>query len=112
MGHVTGRTYRVQVVDALSHEIRIKIGVPKRSVIGPFLFLLYVNDIRSVINVLTPFFADDVKMVSPRSQSGILQNYVIWGFPINPTKCNYFAIRQAPPVQLSFATGSPGHQRC
>ncbi len=32
-----------------------------------------------------------------------------WGLPINPTKCNYYiAFWRAPPLQLSFATGSRG----
>ncbi len=28
--------------------------------------------------------------------------------PINPSKCNYVAIRWVPPLQLFLATGSPG----
>ncbi len=69
-----GRTYKVQVTDALSQETRIKSGVPQGSVIGAFLFLLYDNDLPSVINVITLIFADDVKVVSPHSQSDILQS--------------------------------------
>ncbi len=61
------RTYRVQVADALAQETRIKSGVPQGSVIGPLLFLLIVNDLPSVINVTTLFFADDVEIISPRS---------------------------------------------
>ncbi len=34
--------------------------------IGPLLFLLFVNDLTSVIGVTTLIFADDAKMVSPR----------------------------------------------
>ncbi len=60
------------MADALSQETRIKSGVPQGSVVGPLLFLLFVNDLSSVINVTTLLFADDVKMVSPRSQSDLL----------------------------------------
>ncbi len=85
--------------------------------IGPLLFLVFVNDLPSVINVTTLLFVDDVKVVSPRSQSGRLQGSphnvwnrsVNWDLPINPTKCNCFAVGRAPPLQLSLATGSPGN---
>ncbi len=81
-------------------------GLPQGSVIGPLLFLLFVNDLPSVINVIALLFADDVKMVSPRSQSNFLQssNYNVWNWsinwdlPINTTKCNYIAIGRAPPL--------------
>ncbi len=90
---------------------------PQGSVIGPLLFLLFVNDLPSFIDVTTLLFTDDVKMVSPRPQSDLFQAplcnvwnlSVNWDLPINPTKCNYIAIGRAPPLQLSLATGSPGN---
>ncbi len=39
-------------------------GVPQRSVIGPLLFLLFVNDLPDVLETMTLPFADDVKMVT------------------------------------------------
>ncbi len=82
--------------------------------IGSLLVLLFVNDVPSVINMTTLLFADDVKMVSSRSQSDLLQSslYNVWNWsvtldvPFNPNKCNYIAIERAPPLQLSLATGS------
>ncbi len=62
------------MADALSQETRIKGGEPKGSVIGPLLFLLFVNHLPSVIDVTTLPFADDVKMVPPRSQGAFLQD--------------------------------------
>ncbi len=69
--YLTGRSYRVQVADVLSQETRIKSGVPQESVIGPLLFLLFVNDLPSFINVIMLLFANDVKMFSPRSHSDL-----------------------------------------
>ncbi len=70
---------------ALSQETSIRSGVPQGSVIGPLLFLLFVNDLPSVINVTTLLFADDVKMVSPRSQSDLLQGslYKVWNWSVS-----------------------------
>ncbi len=103
----------MKVVDALSLETSIKSGVPPGLVTGPLLFLLFVNDLPTVITLL---YAEDVKVVSPRSKIGLLSsslnNFWKWSvncdLPINPSKCNYIAIGRATPLQLSFASGSPG----
>ncbi len=96
------------MADVLSQETRIKSGV--------LLFVLFVDDLPRVITLTTLLFAYDVKMVSPHSQSELLQGSLFnvwnwsfnWDLLINPTKFNYIAIGQALPLQLSLATGSPG----
>ncbi len=106
----------MQVVATLSQETRIKSGVPQGSVIRQLLFLLLANDLPNVTTVITLLFADDVKVVSPRSKIGLLScslnNFwklsVNCDLPIDPSKWNYITIRRATPPQLSFASGSPG----
>jgi len=52
-----GRTQRVRVRGELS-EVRVTSGVPQGSVLGPLMFLAYVNDIGRNIKSTTRFFAD------------------------------------------------------
>jgi hypothetical protein len=54
-----GRTQRVRVRGELSEEVRVTSGVPQESVLGPLLFLAYVNDTGRNIKSTIRLFADD-----------------------------------------------------
>jgi hypothetical protein len=54
-----GRTQRVRLGGQLSEEVRVTSGVPQGSVLGPLLFLAYLNDIcRNSVSTIR-LFADD-----------------------------------------------------
>jgi len=54
-----GRTQRVRVGGHLSEEVRVTSCVRQGSVLGPLLFLAYVNDISRNIESTIRLFTDD-----------------------------------------------------
>ena len=66
--------------------INIFSGVPQGSVLGPFLFIIYVNDMPNVVSSDLYMFADDTKLyrtITSESDCNILQqhlnNVINWG---------------------------------
>ena len=61
---LSGREQRVIVNGSQSTWINITSGIPQSSVLGPVLFLVFINDLPEVIKVLIKLFADEVKLYS------------------------------------------------
>ena len=61
--YMTGRHQRVTVLGATSEPLPICSGVPQGSILGPALFLIYVNDLPDVVERShIAMFADDAKI--------------------------------------------------
>ena len=56
------REQRVVLLGCYSEWIRVKSGVPQGSVLGPLLFLIYINDIDDSVSSNLLKFADDTKV--------------------------------------------------
>ena len=61
---LSDRYQRVVVQGKLSEPERVKSGVPQGTVLGPVLFILYINNITEVLkNAAIKIFADDSKLI-------------------------------------------------
>mgnify|MGYP002738819536 CR=1 FL=1 len=85
---------------AVSDMFDVPSGVPQGSHLGPSLFLLFINDLASVVeNSLIIKFADDVKICSHLGDTTLLQidldNIYIWCkrnlMSLNLNKCKHMA---------------------
>mgnify|MGYP001548984872 CR=1 FL=1 len=60
---LSNRRQRVRINSSYSDFILVRSGVPQGSVLGPLLFILYINDIcRTVVHCSLKIFADDTKV--------------------------------------------------
>ena len=62
--YLINRKQRVVLNGSSSEYYPIESGVPQGSVLGPLLFLVYINDLENYIKSKIKFFADDTMLFS------------------------------------------------
>ena len=102
-----GSRTQVVVVDGMSSEpLPVTSGVPQGSVLGPVLFLLYINDITCNITSSIRLFADDTIIYRPiRDENDHLELQKDltrlekwsrdWQMEFHPSKCNIMTISRS-----------------
>ena len=94
-----GRQQKVILNGSSSQWTEVTSGVPQGSVLGPLLFILYVNDITDGVQSSLEMFADDSKLyriIQNPCDTDTLQhdlNYIsnwskLWLLNFNTTKCS------------------------
>ena len=63
ISYVSGRQQLVDVSGAFSSQVNISCGVHQGSVLGPLLFLIYVNDMSAVVKHKLLLYAYDVAIL-------------------------------------------------
>ena len=59
---MTNRKQRVVLNGQSSSWANVKAGVPQVSILGPLLFLIYINDLADGLSPNTKLFADDTSI--------------------------------------------------
>ena len=111
------RSYTVNVGDSKSKSHKITSGIPQGSVLGPILFLLYINDLPDDMKNAISLFADDVKMCARSStfhtnQEDInkmaeWQNHWLLKFNTKDGKCKVLHIGKTNPRHTYYLEGTP-----
>ena len=109
-----GRSQTVVLNGESSDELPVLSGVPQGSVLGPILFLLYINDLPENLQSQVRLFADDTAVylaVQGPDGSEKLQNDLNllqeweekWDMEFNPSKCQVLHItRSRRPIRYNY----------
>ena len=103
---LNSRTQQVLVEGQSSKKVSVVSGVPQGSVLGPVLFLIFINDLPDNINFRNRLFADDCilyRQITSETDQRLLQEDLdrldiwekTWGMEFHPQKCSVMRISRA-----------------
>ena len=117
--YLTGRKQRVVIKGDLSNWCDVASGVPQGSILGPLLFLMYVNDMVEELSKSTniALFADDAKTYSKIESSNdhqALQRDLskledwsnLWKLKFNSNKCKVLHMSWSATLCIKWMTKS------
>jgi len=118
--YLTHRWQRVSINGTNSDWLKVTSGVPQGSILGPLLFILYINDLPTVLspNTLCAIFADDTKisrhivshqdhLILQRDINNVHNWSTVWGLTFNDKKCMVLSlIRNGRPTLYNYSMNS------
>ena len=111
---LSNRTQRVLLEGQVSSQSSVTSGVPQGSVLGPLLFLVFINDLPECVSSTTRLFADDsllYRTITSLDYARLLQEDLnnlqkweqLWGMSFNPDKCEVLRItNKRSPIQSNY----------
>ena len=74
--YLTNRKQRTIINNSLSNIENINCGIPQGSILGPLLFIIYINDLIDITKLSVKLFADDACLSYSCSDTNILEQIV------------------------------------
>ena len=119
---LANRMQRVVINGTRSSEGNVTSGIPQGSVLGPLLFVIYINDLPRNLNTVAKMFADDTKVyVRSDTQDGAknlhqdldsLQEWSDkWMLKFHPDKCCVLKLGKAIDNQYEMGDAAKGTKK-
>ena len=111
---LSGRKQQVSINGANSNWQEVTSGIPQGSVIGPILFVIYINDLPDLVKSSVYLFADDTKIfkiIDDQNDRDTLQEDLekltewsqTWLLKFHPDKCKFMHIgKNEPPSDFHY----------
>ena len=112
-GFLSGRSQIVKVNGVESTSAPVLSGIPQGSVLGPLLFVIYINDLPDTLSSNTLLFADDTKVfrrITSKEDALALQADLAalqrwsekWLLRFHPDKCHVLTLGKLEDIKHTF----------
>ena len=115
--YLTGRSQYVSFLNATSDTLSIQYGVPQGSILGPLLFLLYMNDIINCYDSSDckfVLYADDTNIFvsGPSKESTYIKANIVLDFVSTFMQSNLLHINMSKCCYIHFQPASESDETC